>query len=129
MGAKTKTIIEETEADIDPKSLALLVYRVQKLEETSKEAAVSQREGVDMLSGKIDALAHNFVTQAELAAAQRESALQHAAIKDEIKTLSTSCLSRLNKLESWNTWLVRIIVGAVATAVIGLVIVSKTGAM
>lgn len=126
MSQKTKTVIEETTDAIDPKSLELLGYRVGQLEKASKEAATAQRDGVDMLSSKIDGLAHNFVSQADLASAQREATLQHTIINDEMRTKHSAHEKRLAKIESWLTWAGRIVIGAVIAAVIGLVLVTKS---
>jgi hypothetical protein len=47
------------------------------------------------------------------------------ATKEELAAFKEAVNTRLNKLESWNAWAVKIVLGAVITAVLSLVIYTK----
>jgi hypothetical protein len=114
---QTTKIITETEEVTDHRAgQTVFDYRLGKVEET-----------VTKIDGKLDDLAHNFITESTLLAAQREADLQHKILRDEIKNVRDAHGSRLQPIESWMKWAGRIIIGAVLTAVIGLVVITKAG--
>lgn len=83
----------------DPDSPAVLAYRVGQLEKT-------QAEGFRSVNEKLDSLARNFTTKAELLSAQKVADLEHKELKE-----------RISKLEGWNIWIIRGVVGLVLAAV------------
>lgn len=47
----------------------------------------------------------------------------------DVRRIETGLTDRLKKLEDWQTWAGRVILGAVILAVLGVVLVTKTGAL
>jgi hypothetical protein len=116
MTHKTKIITETDEAGDQRAGQTVFDYRLGKVEET-----------VIKIDSKLDDMANNYITESTLQAKEREAALQHTILRDEIKTVRDDHSSRLKKLEDERTWVARIILGIVITAVLGLVLVTKTG--
>ena len=107
MPRKTKTIIQETEVVPTHDSPDVLAYRVGQLEKTTAN-------GLKEVKEELVNLKNHFVTHADLDAAKQQSDLEHQNIKDDIK-----------ELQDWNKWAIRIVLGIVITAVVGMVIVTK----
>lgn len=85
----------------------VIAYRVGQLER-------SQAEGFARLEAKLDVMNNNLVTVGQLDAA-----------KEEAKTVHREINKKIAKLEEWNTWAVRIVLGAVIIAVVSSVLVTK----
>ena len=71
-------------------------------------------ETVKRIETKLDNMALNYVTSAQMVAAQEQANQKHAEQDKAIKSL-----------EDWNSWAVKIVLGAVLTAIASLVIYTK----
>lgn len=108
--AKQTVITEQEVPPINPDDAPNVVaYRVGELEKTLKA-------GLLALHGKLDELRDGFVSHEQLAEAVKQGDLVH-----------TDQERRISKLERWNEWLVRLVVGAVILAILALALNTKTG--
>lgn len=71
-------------------------------------------ETVKRIETKLDNMAMNYVTSAQMVAAQEQANQKHREQDD-----------RIHSLENWNSWAVKIVLGAVLTAILSLVIYTK----
>ena len=71
-------------------------------------------ESMARIEGKFDDAIKNFVTEKTLHDAQKLADQKHAEQDAAIK-----------RLEEWNVWAVRIVLGLVITAIVGLVLIPK----
>lgn len=97
---------------------AVLAYRVGQLEIKQEKGFADLKEQNGAQIKMIGDLAHNFATKTDLTAAQREGDAVHDGLD-----------KRIGKIEGWMTWAGRIVIGAVLAAIIGLVVVTKTGGL
>lgn len=82
----------------------VLAYRVGQLEKATSE-------GFLRLENKLDTLRDGFVSHEQLAELIKGGDAAHKELGD-----------RITKLEGWNTWLVRLVVGAVVMAGLALIV-------
>lgn len=101
MATKQTTRTEEVTM-IDDNSPGIVAYRVSQLEKT-------QKEGFLALNDKLEGIVQGFVTEKEMADAKVAAAEKHADME-----------RRLTKLEGWNVWVTRIVLGAVVLGVLAL---------
>ncbi len=106
MPSKKTTMIREESEDQDQK--AVLVYRVGKLEEATVK-------GFEELKLQLLNLEKHYVTKQQLENATKNGDMKHRE-QD----------GRLNKLESWNEWAVKIVFAIIISAVIALVVAKPT---
>lgn len=85
----------------------VLAYRVGELEK-------SQAAGFARIDAKLDSIGQGFVTVNQLNIAQKNADDKHGE-QDR----------RITRLEEWNTWAQRLVLGAVITGIIGTVAVIK----
>lgn len=110
MSQKTKTIIKEIEEVGQPDQSEMV--KVAVLNNDIKHLS----EAMTRIEGKFDTAIQGFVTHEKLSDSNRAFEAKNAEQDKAIK-----------KLEDWNTWAVRIVLGMVITAVLGLVLITKTG--
>ena len=104
MAKSDKQINKENNVAVPDDTHPVLAYRVGQLEKATSEGFVR-------LEAKLDNLRDGFVSHDQLAEAIKLGDSVHADHE-----------RRIAKLEGWNTWLVRIVVGAVVLAVLAMVI-------
>jgi cob(I)alamin adenosyltransferase len=100
MPSKKTTMIQEESMVEDQDQKAVLIYRVGQLEKTTAL-------GLKEIKEELHNLQNSFATTTEL---------------HEFKKSNNE---RITKLESWNEWAVKIVLGAVFMAVLALVIVKS----
>lgn len=71
-------------------------------------------ETVKRIETKLDNMALNFVTESQRTADKEQADQKHREQDD-----------RIHSLENWNSWAVKIVLGAVLTAILSLVIYTK----
>lgn len=108
MPSKKTTMISEVTSVEDQDQKAVLVYRVGKLEEATVK-------GFEELKVQLNNLEKHYVTKQQLEDATKNGDMKH---KEQD--------GRLNKLENWNEWAVKIVLGAIITAGLALVIANPT---
>jgi hypothetical protein len=100
---KTSKIV--TEESVEPNNHPnVLAYRVGQLEKTVNEGFIT-------LHSKLDTLRDGFVSHEQMAEAIKQSDIVHADFE-----------RRISKLEGWNSWGAKIVLGTVFLAILGLVI-------
>lgn len=77
------------------------------------------------MEGKFDSAMLNFVTIDKLVDAQKAADATHAAMEEKCAEKDKQQDEAIKKLEDWNTWAVRIVLGAIILAVVTLVLKSN----
>jgi hypothetical protein len=109
MQTKTKQTIIEKEIEMptpDPSDaikVAVMNTEIKHVNETMVR-----------IEGKFDKALENFVTTERV-----------TSLEESIKIKNTEQDAAIKKLEDWNVWALRIVVGAVILAVLGLIFVNK----
>ena len=101
-------MIREESSVEDQDQKAVLVYRVGKLEEATVK-------GFGELKEQLLALEKHYVTKQQLEDSTKNGDMKHREQDN-----------RLNKLESWNEWAVKIVFAIIISAVIALVVAKPT---
>jgi hypothetical protein len=110
MAKAKQTVITEQEVPIPADAAPNVVaYRVGQLE-------VVVDKGFKALHEKLDELRDGFINHEQFDEAQKQNAQARAEIE-----------RRVYRLERWNDWLARLVIGAVVLAIIALVINTKIG--
>lgn len=104
-----------TEEPVEPNDHPnVLAYRVGQLEKATTAGFDQTARDFAGLHAKLDTLRDGFVSHEQMAEAIKQGDLVHADFE-----------KRISKLEDWNSWGVRIVLGAVFLAVLGLVVKSN----
>ena len=115
MSSSSKTVITKND---DPDSRAVLAYRVGQLEKITIE-------GLEKLNTKLDDLTHNFATMGQLDAVEKQAKREREVLGEADDATN----KRISKIENWLSWGTKIVLAIVITAVVGLVLVDKTGGL
>ena len=108
MPSKKTTMIREESSVEDQDQKAVLVYRVGKLEEATVK-------GFGELKEQLLALEKHYVTKQQLEDSTKNGDMKHREQDN-----------RLNKLESWNEWAVKIVFAIIISAVLAVIIAKPT---
>jgi len=107
MKTSTTTLIQEDMTDGQDQK-AVLAYRVGQLEKTTAL-------GLKEIKDELHDLRNHYVTSKEL---------KDAKDAEDVKHVEQD--GRIASLEAWNEYAVKIVLGIILTAIIGLVIVNPT---
>ena len=103
----------------------VLAYRVSQLEKALNKGLDEIKSQNQTHANKIDVYLHSVATKSDIASLREQKSAEHARLEKKIDTNKTEISARIEKTENWLTWAGRLIIGAVMTAVLGLVIWSK----
>ena len=103
----------------------VLAYRVSQLEKALNKGLDEIKKQNKTHADKIDTYLHSVATKSDIALLVEQKSAAHARLEKKIDTNRVELTTRIEKTENWLTWVGRIVIGAVITAVLGLVIWSK----
>lgn len=103
----------------------VLAYRVSQLEKALNKGLDEIKKQNQTHANKIDVYLHSVATKSDIASLLEQKSTEHARLEKKIDTDKAELTVRIEKTENWLTWVGRIVISAVITAVLGLVIWSK----